>query len=156
MSIINVHDRLSAVLSSAVSIAGMYGVLYYASYRLASSLRSESLKTANSTPTAAASSKQSNEPVPAVPTIMLTPWIKVPLKVPVVLSGSFIISVAAKAFSFPQVYPVSDFLKIDEKLSYAAGIALFAASAYLHYIRYVYIKKCEFVMFRLLSLCSAV
>jgi hypothetical protein len=140
MSIINVHDRLSAVLSSAVSIAGMYGVLYYASYRLASSLRSESLKTANSTATAASSSK-SAELVPAVPTIMLTPWIKVPLKVPVVLSGSFLISVAAKALSFPQVYPVSDFLKIDEKFSYAAGIALFVASAYLHYIRYVNIKQ---------------
>jgi hypothetical protein len=128
-----VQERLTAVLGNAALIAGMYGVLYYASYRLAGKLRNEK----EEVPKAAAASASANaQPsAPAVPTIMLTPWIKVPLKVPVVLSGSFVLSVAAKAISFPRIVPVHTLLKVSEKLSYAVGIALFSASAYLHYVR---------------------
>lgn len=134
-AIIQLQERLTAVLGNAALIAGMYGVLYYASYRNAAKLRDEGGEVPKA---AAASGNAAGDSAPAVPTIMLTPWIKVTLKVPVVLSASFLLSVAAKAITYPRIVPVHLLLKISEKLSYAAGLALFAASAYLHYIRLIF------------------
>ena len=125
-------DRVTAVLGNAALLAGMYGLLHYEAWRIAAKFRAESGEVPKAS-AALGSSGQST--APSVPIIFLTPWLQVPLKVPLALSGSFLLSVGLKTVAYPQTVPVNNLLGVDEKLSYAAGIALFFGSAYLHYIR---------------------
>lgn len=120
MSGLQIHERMLAVLGGAATTAGMICVLQFGGYRLARKHRD---------------ARQEKAVVPDA-SLTLTPWVNVPLRPPVVLSGSLILSVVAKALAYPDTRPVSKLLLpfLSETGVWQTGVALFMASAYQHYL----------------------
>jgi len=126
MSSLQVHERVLAVLGGAATTAGMICVLQLGGYRLARKHR--------------VASKQ--ETVVPDASLTLTPWVNVPLRPPSVMSGTLILSVVAKALSYPDTLPVSKFLPfLSETGVWQTGVAIFMASAYQHYLTIKYLVK---------------
>mmetsp|Transcript_33524 Transcript_33524/g.52166 ORF Transcript_33524/g.52166 Transcript_33524/m.52166 type:complete len:225 (+) Transcript_33524:283-957(+) len=130
MPLINLHERMMALAGGCITLAGMYSCVYLSGTRLA---------TMHAT---LPSNVVTDEEADIKPfTIELTPWIKVPLRAPIMLAGSFLIAAITKASSFPNSLPLSTLTGMSTNVVAGTGLALFAASNFLYYSTVKYMVK---------------
>ncbi len=115
---IQVHDRMLAVLGGCATTVGMICALQLGGERLA-------WKHAQQMHAKSPDNK---------PTIQLTPWVGIPMRPPSALTGTLILSVAAKALSYPNHRPISQLVPLSEAALWQLGVVFFGAAAYMNYV----------------------
>mmetsp|Transcript_2164 Transcript_2164/g.3972 ORF Transcript_2164/g.3972 Transcript_2164/m.3972 type:complete len:233 (-) Transcript_2164:71-769(-) len=148
--LVQIQDRLVAVMGGAGALLGMFGVVHFSGQSLAPVIT----ETENSSNVL---TRQGSNNDLRVKEVQLTPCLAVGLGGPLSLLATYGLSTLAKMVMLPQEMTVSELAKVDSQTVLAAGGVVFAASALLRYfsVRYmINIGKQTDEGFQLKTLCT--